>query len=139
MSVAEAYQILYIAVLLALSVLIAVMLVRSVRTKGVMERILCVNMLSTMVICSIAVLSRMLKEPYLMDVALIYAMISFVAVLMLSLTHIPPGPKIRRRFMSDGTKKDAAVKNADSPENGSRSVQPQTAAGRPESPAERSV
>ena len=99
MTVESAYQILYISVLLALGVLIAIMLVRSVITKGVMERILCVNMLSTMVICSIAVLSRMLEEAYLVDVALIYAMISFVTVLMLSLTHIPPGEK-RHRFMA---------------------------------------
>ena len=99
MTVESAYQILYIAVLLALGILIAVMLIRTVATKGVMERILCVNMLSTMVICAIAVLSRMLHEAYLVDVALIYAMISFVTVLMLSLTHIPPGKK-RHRFHS---------------------------------------
>ena len=99
MSVQDAYQLLYIIVLLMLGALIAVMLIRSVTTKGVMERILCVNMLSTMVICMIAILSRMLNEPYLVDVAVIYAMISFVTVLMLSLTHIPPGKK-RARFMA---------------------------------------
>lgn len=99
MSVQDAYQLLYIIVLLMLGALIAVMLIRSVTTKGVMERILCVNMLSTMVICMIAILSRMLNEPYLVDVAVIYAMISFVTVLMLSLTHIPPGEK-RHRFMA---------------------------------------
>ncbi len=100
MSLDQAYQALYIIVLLAFSVMIGIMLIRSVTTKGVMERILCVNMLSTMVISSIAVLARMLREPFLLDVALIYAMISFVAVLMLSVTHIPPGKKIRHRFMS---------------------------------------
>lgn len=105
MSVENAYQILYITVLLMLGVLIAVMLIRSVLTKGVMERILCVNMLSTMVICSLAILSKMLHEPYLTDVALIYAMISFVAVLMLSLTHIPSRDKRRHRFMTRGEKK----------------------------------
>ena len=99
MSVQDAYQLLYIIVLLMLGALIAVMLIRSVTTKGVMERILCVNMLSTMVICMIAILSRMLNEPYLVDVAVIYAMISFVTVLMLSLTHIPPGKK-QARFMA---------------------------------------
>ena len=102
MSVENAYQILYITVLLMLGVLIAVMLIRSVLT---MERILCVNMLSTMVICSLAILSKMLHEPYLTDVALIYAMISFVAVLMLSLTHIPSRDKRRHRFMTRGEKK----------------------------------
>ena len=113
MTVAEAYQILYAGVLVAFGILIAVMLIRSVATKGVMERILCVNMLSTMVIVSIAVLSRMLNEAYLMDVALIYAMISFVAVLMLSVTHIPPGQKIRPRFRSEGKGGPAVSADAD--------------------------
>lgn len=93
MSLEEAYQLLYTAVLLMLGVLIAIMLIRSVATKGATERIVCVNMLSTMVISSLAILSKLLGEPYLVDVALIYAMISFVSVLMLSLTHIPPGKK----------------------------------------------
>lgn len=103
MSLEQAYQILYIVVLLMFGILIAVMLIRSVTTKGVMERILCVNMLSTMVICSIAILSRMMDESFLLDVALIYAMISFVTVLILSLTHIPPGAK-RHRFHEDPVK-----------------------------------
>ena len=99
MSVEAAYRVLYLVVLLAFCIMIGVMLIRSVLTRGVCEKIVCVNMLSTMVICTIAILSRMLDEAYLLDVALIYAMISFIGVLMLSSTHIPPGPK-RPRFSS---------------------------------------
>jgi multicomponent Na+:H+ antiporter subunit F len=100
MSVEAAYRVLYLVVLLAFCIMIGIMLIRSVLTRGVCEKIVCVNMLSTMVICAIAILSRMLDEAYLLDVALIYAMISFIGVLMLSSTHIPPGRK-RPRFSSE--------------------------------------
>ena len=46
-------------------------------------------------IAAIAVLSRQLEEAYLLDVGLIYTMISFIAVLMLALTFIPPKPERR--------------------------------------------
>ncbi|MDO5701965.1 MAG: monovalent cation/H+ antiporter complex subunit F [Lachnospiraceae bacterium] len=90
MSTDTAYRVLYQGLLVALSILIGIMLIRAIRTKGATERILCVNMLNTMVIASIAILSRLLGEGWLLDVALIYAMISFVSVLMLSTTRIPP-------------------------------------------------
>lgn len=89
MTVAEAYRILYSAALLVLAVLIGVMLIRSVRGPRVTDRILSINMIGTMVIASIAILSVMLGEPYLADVSLIYAMVSFVAVLILTMTYLP--------------------------------------------------
>lgn len=89
MTVEEAYSILYSGILLGFLILIGFMLVRSVRGPEITDRILSVNMIGTMVICSIAVLSRMLGEGYLVDVALIYAMISFIAVLMLASMYIP--------------------------------------------------
>jgi multisubunit Na+/H+ antiporter MnhF subunit len=70
MSVEAAYRMLYLVVLLAFCIMIGIMLIRSVLTRGVCEKIVCVNMLSTMVICAIAILSRMLDEAYLLDVAL---------------------------------------------------------------------
>ena len=98
MSLQEAYHMLYSAALIALAVLIGMVLLSAAVKKTVTDRILlCVNMLGTMVIASIAVLSRQLEEAYLLDVGLIYTMISFVAVLMLALTYIPPKPE-RREF-----------------------------------------
>jgi multicomponent Na+:H+ antiporter subunit F len=93
MSVEAAYRVLYLVVLLAFCIMIGIMLIRSVLTRGVCEKIVCVNMLSTMVICAIAILSRMLDEAYLLDVALIYAMISFVAVLMMASMFVPSSPR----------------------------------------------
>ena len=45
-------------------------------------------MIGTLVICSIAILSQMLKESYLTDIAIIYAMLSFLTVLILASVYI---------------------------------------------------
>ena len=55
------------------------------------DRILAINMISTMVICIILILSRMLAEAWLLDVALIYAMISLIVVTMLASLYVKPG------------------------------------------------
>ena len=102
MSLQEAYHMLYSAALIVLAFLIGMVLLSAALKKTVTDRILCVNMLGTMVIASIAVLSRQLEEAYLLDVGLIYTMISFVAVLMLALTYIPPKPE--RRAFEEGEK-----------------------------------
>ena len=72
---------------------IGLMVIRSIIGPRSTDRILSVNMLGTMTICSIAVLSVLLDEGYLADVALIYAMISFVAVLMMASVFVPSRPK----------------------------------------------
>ena len=75
-----------------LLVLIGLMVIRSIIGPRSTDRIVAVNMLGTMTICSISILSVMLGEGYLADVALIYAMISFVAVLMMASMFIPSKP-----------------------------------------------
>ena len=102
MSLQEAYHLLYSAALIALALLAGMVLLSAAFKKTVTDRILCINMLGTLVIASIAVLSRQLEEAYLLDVGLIYTMISFIAVLMLALTYIPPKPK-RRMFEEEET------------------------------------
>ncbi len=92
MSIDQAYRILYSIFLMGVTVLVAFCMIRAVIGPRVTDRILSINMIGTMVICSIAVLSLMLEENYLVDVALIYAMISFVVVLMLAQIYIPRKP-----------------------------------------------
>ena len=76
-----------------LILLIGAMVIRSIIGPRSTDRIMSVNMLGTMTICSIAVLSVLLDEGYLADVAMIYAMISFVAVLMMASMFVPSKPK----------------------------------------------
>ena len=89
MSIDKAYHILYLGVLIAFAILIGIMLIRSVIGPRIPDRILSINLIGTMVICSIAILSQLLEESWLLDVALIYAMLSFVAVLILAVSYIP--------------------------------------------------
>ena len=100
MTVADAYRLLYSAALTVFAVLIGAMLVRSIIGPRITDRILSVNMIGTMVISCIVILSRLLHESYLADVALIYTMISFVSVLVLASVYIPDN-KLRKKFMKE--------------------------------------
>ena len=108
MTVGEAYTCLYTGALVILVVLIGVMLIRSIRGPGVTDRILSINMIGTMVISCIAVLYAYLGESYLLDVALIYTMISFVTVLVLASVYIPAKPK-RKEFAHENDKASGVV------------------------------
>ena len=88
MTVEQAYQILYGGALIVLILLIGAMVIRSIIGPRSTDRIMSVNMLGTMTICSIAVLSVLLDEGYLADVALIYAMLSFLAVVLLTKVYL---------------------------------------------------
>ena len=79
----DAYQTLYTVVLIALSTLTLLCLERAVRGPGVGSRIIAINMICTLTLSMICVLALMLSEGYLADVALIYAMVSFLAVVVL--------------------------------------------------------
>ena len=91
MSIETAYQIFFSVALIWFALLILAMLIRSILGPRITDRLLCINMIQTMVICCITILSRMLNESYLTDVALIYAMISFISVLILAAIYIPKG------------------------------------------------
>ncbi len=79
----SAYQALFTSALIFLALLVILCLYRAIRGPRITDRIVAVNMISTMVIVMIGILALMLKEGYLADVALIYAMISFLAVVVL--------------------------------------------------------
>ena len=88
MTVEQAYQYLFITALVVIGILIGVVLVRSIIGPRITDRILCINIIGTLVICSAAILSQMLREDYLVDIALIYAMLSFLTVLILATVYI---------------------------------------------------
>ena len=92
MNIDTVYQIIYLTALIWFSLLILAMLIRSIIGPRITDRLLSINMIGTMVICCILILSRLLEESYLADVALIYAMISFVSVLILATVYIPSKP-----------------------------------------------
>lgn len=82
-AVGQAYDVLLTGVVIVLAVLIIASIIRSVLGPKISDRIIAVNMTGTMIIMVIAVLSVYLDENYLVDVCLIYAMISFLGVVVL--------------------------------------------------------
>ena len=83
-----AYQGLLTAVLIVLAVLVILCLIRAIIGPRIADRIVSVNMMGTMVIVIIAILTVMLKESYLADICIIYAMISFLAVIVLTKVYM---------------------------------------------------
>lgn len=84
----QAYRILLTGCVIALAVLIFLSILRSVLGPRIADRIIAVNMAGTMTIIIISILSVYLDENYLVDVSLIYAMISFLAVIVLCKVYI---------------------------------------------------
>lgn len=80
----QAYHVFLVGVLIILAILVILCLVRAIIGPRVADRIVSVNMMGTMVIVIIAVLALMLGEGYLADICIIYAMISFLAVVVLT-------------------------------------------------------
>ena len=100
MDVRQAYELLYTFALIVIAALLCVMLFRSVKGPSVTDRLLSINMVGTLVIAGIVILSRLLEEAWLLDVALIYTMISLVSVLILARVLIPARPS-RKRFRDE--------------------------------------
>lgn len=82
------YQGMYIAVLVILAVMLFACLIRAVWGPRIADRIVAINMMGTMVMVMIAVLSLLLKEGFLVDICLIYALVSFLAVTVISKVYI---------------------------------------------------
>lgn len=82
------YHPLFILLLIVLSFMLLVCLIRAVKGPRVADRLMAVNMMGTMVMVMISVLALLLREGYLADICLIYAMISFLSVVVISKVYI---------------------------------------------------
>ena len=99
----------FYGILTILAVLLILCLIRAVIGPRIADRLVAVNMITTMVTVMIALLAVLKDEGYLVDICLIYAMISFLAVVVLS--RIYTGVY---REAKDHQKRKEAQKNADS-------------------------
>lgn len=71
-------------VLFILAIMLIVCLIRAILGPRVADRIVAVNMMGTMVMIIIAIMAFILQESYLVDICILYAMISFLAVIVLT-------------------------------------------------------
>lgn len=84
----KAYDYLFAGALIFLAIMVLCCFIRAVRGPKVADRIVATNMIGTLVMVIIAILSLLLKEGYLMDICIIYAMISFLAVVVLTKVYM---------------------------------------------------
>ena len=80
----KAYSILYNGALIVIGVLLLFTLIRAIRGPRIADRIIAVNMMGTLVVITICVLAFLMNEGYLVDVAIVYTRLSFLAVVLLT-------------------------------------------------------
>ena len=78
------FEWLFYGILTVLALLLVLCLTRAVIGPRIADRLVAVNMMGTLVMVSIALLAVIKNEGYLVDICLIYAMISFLAVVVLT-------------------------------------------------------
>ena len=84
----RAYSILYNGALIVIGVLLLFTLIRAIRGPRIADRIIAVNMMGTLVVITICVLAFLMNEGYLVDVAIVYTMLSFLAVVLLTKVYM---------------------------------------------------
>lgn len=84
----KAYDILFIFTLVVLALCVIAALVYIIRSRFTVDRIIGINLIGTIVTIVICVLTKLLGEGYLVDVAIIYVVMSFIAVMMLCRIYI---------------------------------------------------
>lgn len=84
----QAYSILYGVVLASLAIAALLALIRSIMANNLINRFIGINILTMVVLVSMCVLSIFLNEGYITDIALVYALLSFIAVLLLCRVYI---------------------------------------------------
>lgn len=70
-----------------LSLSIIAIFLRSIIGPTVADRIICINMIGTKIIIFICMIAGFLKEDFLIDVALVYALINFVSIVVLTYAY----------------------------------------------------
>ena len=75
-------------VIIVIGVLLLFTLIRAIRGPRIADRIIAVNMMGTLVVITICVLAFLMNEGYLVDVAIVYTMLSFLAVVLLTKVYM---------------------------------------------------
>ena len=78
----------FIGVLIFLAIILFACLIRAIMGPRVADRVIAVNMMGTVIMVMISILALLLKEGYLMDICLIYACISFLAVVVITKVYL---------------------------------------------------
>jgi multicomponent Na+:H+ antiporter subunit F len=92
----RAYEIMYTSVLIFLGVCIFFALLRAIKGPRIADRIMGINMIGSLAVCAIAILSAHFNQSYLLDVSLVYCMMSSLAVIVLCKIYITVNQKRKK-------------------------------------------
>ncbi len=84
----QVFHVFLIICMIILAICMIACLVRAIIGPRISDRIVAINMIGTMTIIMITIVSLLLHEGYLVDVAMIYAMLSFLAVVVLTKVYM---------------------------------------------------
>ena len=84
MELLQRFEWIFYGILSVQAVLLILSLIRAVRGPRIADRLVAVNMMGTLVMAMIGLLAVLKGQGYLVDICLIYAMISFLAVVVLT-------------------------------------------------------
>lgn len=84
MALIQQFNWVFYIIIVILTIMLMLCLIRAVIGPRIADRLVSVNMMGTMIMCIIVILGVVMNEGYLADIALIYAMISFLAVVVLT-------------------------------------------------------
>ena len=109
MALVQQYEWVFYIILVILAVMLLLCLVRAMIGPRIADRLVSVNMMGTMIMCIIVILGVIMDEGYLADIALIYAMISFLAVVVL--TKVYTGVYLEQKENKKNDEKRRALYN----------------------------
>ena len=84
----QCYSYLFWGVLAALALCVIAVLIYILKARLTVDRIIGINLTGTLVAIIIAILAYLLGEDYLVDVAIVYVVLSFIAVMLLCRIYI---------------------------------------------------
>ena len=83
-----AYEVVFTVLPIILAIMVLICLIRAIKGPKIADRIVAANMSGTIVIVMIGVLATYLDEGYLADICIIYALISFLTVIVLTKVYM---------------------------------------------------
>ena len=93
----EAYSMLYNITLGIMGLFLLACLCRAIIGPRIADRLIAINMMGTLIVIIICILSFVMSEGYLVDIAIIYVMLSFLAVVLLTKIYMGVYHEKRRR------------------------------------------
>ena len=102
MTIINFTNIVFIVSMIILSLSLIAIFLRAVIGPTVADRIICINMIGTKIIIFICMIAGYLREDFLIDVAIVYALINFISMVVLTYAY---GYAFEKRELSNAKDK----------------------------------